>query len=258
MKETILARLSRLTAATGLRKIFWSCLSLWLATGAGVGHAQPAITRPFEAAVVIDPGHGGRDAGAQGGQGLVEKEIVLNLALLIAEQLDGKYQVVLTRTGDYWLDIAERTAVANHARAALFVSLHTGGSFRHQAAGPVVYCYAEAFRPLDGPGSAVAPGPPEASTVDRWDDIQKKHVADSHRLAALFTKKLDGFAGTSAGVLQGAPLMVLKGADMPAVVFEVGYLTHPADEKRLQDPAALKELAVRIAGAIHDFLAKSK
>ena len=91
--------------------------------------------------VVIDPGHGGNDAGARSPNHTLEKTITLNLARILAQQLKVRYRVILTRNEDYGLDLAARTAVANHANAEIFISLHTGSSFIHNINEAAVYFY---------------------------------------------------------------------------------------------------------------------
>jgi len=93
--------------------------------------------------IVIDPGHGGYDNGAQGPDGTFEKNVTLTLARIIAEELGNTYRVILTRTDDYLLDIPARTAAANHLEADLFISIHAGGSFLHQASGMSLYYFKE-------------------------------------------------------------------------------------------------------------------
>ena len=85
------------------------------------GDAKTSPFDKFKKTIVLDPGHGGRDSGAKGPDGSLEKTVSLSLAQLIKDQLEKRYKVVLTRTEDYWLDIPGRTDVANHLEADLFV-----------------------------------------------------------------------------------------------------------------------------------------
>ncbi|MBT8358976.1 MAG: N-acetylmuramoyl-L-alanine amidase, partial [Deltaproteobacteria bacterium] len=93
--------------------------------------------------VVLNPGHGGHDHGVKGPAGTLEKNVTLGLAQLIRDQLKKKYKIILTRSDDYWVDIPGRTAVANHKKADLFISIHAGGSFLHQAKGINIFYYKE-------------------------------------------------------------------------------------------------------------------
>ena len=208
--------------------------------------------------VVLDPGHGGHDNGVQGPSGTIEKSVALGLAQLIAGRLKKNYKVILTRSDDYWIDIPGRTAVANHLKADLFISIHTGGSFLHQAKGITIFYYKE----LSGhaletdvdsskPGNA---GNPQAF----WDNIQAGHIASSKALAQIMQNNLSSQLKFPKSKIQNADLMVLKGADMPAILIEVGYLTNPGDEKKLQSPEVLSDFATEICNGIDDYLQNSK
>jgi len=208
--------------------------------------------------VVLDPGHGGHDNGVQGPSGTIEKSVALGLAQLIASRLKKNYKVILTRSDDYWIDIPGRTAVANHLKADLFISIHTGGSFLHQAKGITIFYYKE----LSGhaletdvdsskPGNA---GNPQAF----WDNIQAGHIASSKALAQIMQNNLSSQLKFPKSKIQNADLMVLKGADMPAILIEVGYLTNPGDEKKLQSPEVLSDFATAICNGIDDYLQNSK
>ena len=89
--------------------------------------------------IVLDPGHGGYDKGAQGPDGTFEKNVTMEFARVLAAKLEKTYKVVLTRTDDYLVDSLKRTAMANHLHADLFISIHTGGSFLHHARGISFY-----------------------------------------------------------------------------------------------------------------------
>ena len=85
--------------------------------------------------IVLDPGHGGNDVGAHGTQNMTEKQVALTFVGLMTQRLKKTYKVVLTRKDDYQIDAFERSAIANHLKADLFVSIHTGGSFRSHPRG---------------------------------------------------------------------------------------------------------------------------
>ena len=216
--------------------------------------AQKRVSIPYEGTIVLDPGHGGRDAGVRGPDGKLEKAVTLSLARRIAVGLNPNYRVVLTRTDDYRLGIADRTAVANHEKATLFVSLHVGGSFLHQATGMAVYYFAEA---ADQAQKALKAEPkPDASAEQAvpWDSVQQAHAAASLELAKLMQKEFSRHRNVLPLDLQGAPLMVLRGADMPAIMLEIGYLTNPVDEQMLSDAEKLKGLADIISAGINKYL----
>ena len=133
--------------------------------------------------VVIDPGHGGADAGAKGPNNTLEKTVTLNLAHILAQQLKTRYQVVLTRNGDYGLDQSSRTAVANHAKAEIFISLHTGSSFIHNINGSAVYFY-QPFQESALKTESRTPKPlQDSNPAVSWGMIQAKYRKTSEKLA---------------------------------------------------------------------------
>jgi len=206
--------------------------------------------------VVIDPGHGGKDAGAKGPSHTFEKTITLNLAQILAEQLKVRYRVLLTRNEDYGLDPAARTAVANHANADIFISLHTGGSFIHNINGSTVYFY-QSFQEsaLTVENQQTKPLQDNKPEVD-WSMIQAKYRITSEKLAHQIQSRLTMLGQPPDVKVQGAPLLVLEGADMPAVAIEIGNLTNANAEKALGDPAFLSRIAEAIGSGIDAFFAE--
>lgn len=203
--------------------------------------------------IVIDPGHGGHDTGAKGIENTNEKTISLSLARLIADDLKDDYAVVFTRTGDFLLNLSARTAKANTLKADLFISIHTGGSFLHTGSGFIIYYYKKSTR-----YGSIDQALSDASLADIhiWDNIQNKHLEAS----SAFAHRLQGILGyekgdLKAGVLE-APLVVLAGADMPAVLLEIGYLTNPAEEEKLSNNTYLSELSKKICIGIKEFFEK--
>jgi len=207
--------------------------------------------------IVVDPGHGGDDTGAEGPEGALEKTICLGLSQLLAAELQPKYQVVLTRSGDYWLDIPDRVDTANKLKADVFVSLHTGGSYHHQTTGRSVFYFKELSKPPPY-FTAEAPLPSGSGNVpELWDTLQARHRAASETLAKRIQSFLQSEGRYAAVTVEGAPLLVLRGADMPAVLLEIGYLTTPLEEKSLLDKNVLRDLAIRISQAIDEHFEKN-
>jgi N-acetylmuramoyl-L-alanine amidase len=221
--------------------------------------AADSKQKPFEAdmpMVVIDPGHGGNDTGAQGPDGTLEKTVTLNLARLIARQLADSHRVVLTRSDDYRLEISSRTAVANQSKADIFISLHTGNSFIHSIAGSTVYFYQQ----FHESALSAEPKPPkhltQSSLPVNWDQIQTKYRMTSEKLAKLIQSRLSLIWQPPHTKYEGAPLLVLEGADMPAVTIEIGNLSNPNEVKALRDPEFLSRIARAIAEGIDAFFAE--
>jgi N-acetylmuramoyl-L-alanine amidase len=208
--------------------------------------------------VVIDPGHGGTDAGAKGQNNTLEKTVTLNLAQVLAQQLKARYRVVLTRNGDYGLDNSGRTAVANHAKADILISLHTGSSFIHNINGSAVYFY-QPFQASALMTETHAAKPIQDSTpAVSWDMIQTKYRVTSEKLAGQIQSQLSTLRQLQDVKVQGAPLLVLEGADMPAVVIELGNLPNATAEKALGDPRFLSRIAEAIISGIDAFFAAKK
>ena len=204
--------------------------------------------------IVLDPGHGGYDPGAIGPGDIKEKDIALALIQAVKKRLPAHYNVISTRTDDYWIDIEERTAMANHHAADLFISIHIGGSFRHRASGLETFYWS-------GEGSKERRLPittPEKWDVEEasiaWESIQERYLSKSRSLAARVHEELIGQLNINDRGWGAAPLYVLAGADMPAILVEVGYVTNPAEEKQLSNPFFLDIVADGLSKAITDFL----
>ena len=210
--------------------------------------------------IVIDPGHGGYDKGAQGPDGTFEKTVTMELARVLALELEKTYEVVLTRTDDYWIDILERTAKANHMNANMFISIHTGGSFLHQASGILLYYYEKsstsAFM-LETESMEESKG---SNLKELWSNIQSRHQKNSKVLAERILNSLKNKTGETVEYsteIQGAPLMVLEGADTPAILIEIGYITNPKEEKSLNDIVSLSFLAQKVKKGIDEYFEKA-
>jgi N-acetylmuramoyl-L-alanine amidase len=204
--------------------------------------------------IVLDPGHGGRQAGAIGPGDIKEKDVALSLARAVKKRLSPHYHIVLTRTDDYWIGIEDRAAMANHYNADLFISIHTGGSFRHRAGGlGTFYWSGEVSKGLHPPLTAPEKWNTEEASL-AWERIQERHLSKSRSLAVRVHKELLGRLNTNDRGCQAALLYVLAGADMPAILVEVGYVTNPTDEKQLASPVFLDITAEGLSRAITDFL----
>lgn len=205
--------------------------------------------------IVIDPGHGGYETGGQGPDGTFEKTVTLKFAQVLAEELGKTYKTILTRTDDYWVDIPARSATANHVGADMFISIHTGGSFLHQASGMSLYYYQKTSKStltLDPDSSKEFKNDnPEVS----WANIQDRHQQNSKILAESVRDRI-GRQTQYKPEIEGAPLMVLEGADMPAILIEIGYITNPVDEKSLLDIDVLSKIAQAMRNGIDDFFEK--
>jgi len=224
--------------------------------------AMPAVAKQplFEAyrrIIVLDPGHGGHEIGARGADGLAEKTVSLELAQLVAAELMRDYQVKLTRTDDYQVDLDNRTALANHLKADVFVSLHTGGSFVYSTAGYNIYYNQNVSKPSLNRRQNSSLLDENNYNATPWDCLQKNYQERSRILAQMMSSRLSNLNYTQNIRVQTAPLVVLQGAQMPAILIEIGYLTNPAEEKNLGDSHVLKDIAAGISRGIDDFLSQT-
>lgn len=203
--------------------------------------------------VFIDPGHGGEDLGTRGPGGTLEKDVTLQLAHLVVDRIERQYQCKLSRREDYHVDIFNITGMANEVKADLFFSLHVGGSFSGGAGGFALYYYETPAKPDIGTHRST--GYPPELTDDRvpWGGRQEKHFSGSRQLARLIRNRL-GQISDEPTLVAGVDALVLSGVDMPAILIEIGCLSNPSAEKKIQDMAYLSRIADAITAGIEDFL----
>ncbi len=202
--------------------------------------------------ISINPGHGGHDSGAVGSSGLSEKDLTLTLAKRLKQILTQTYDVYLTREGDYWLAIERRTALANHHRCDILVNLHASGSFHHTSRGIAVFY----FGYNAGQGLFIQHRKDLIQSEFRllpWNHVQSTHTDNSKLLANLVHTKLIESANSIDRGIHKAPLLVLSGADMPAILIEIGYVSHPTEEKNLRNPEVISDLARLITEGINEY-----
>lgn len=215
--------------------------------------------------IVIDPGHGGKDPGCFVAGGIEEKDIVLQLAGAMAEKIRQKLQceAVLTREKDVFVPLERRTAFANTQRADLFISLHINAHKQEDVHGLETY-----FLNMATDERAVMVAARENATSEKnISDLQKilndlvlnTKISESSKLAhevqggilQHVKKRFDKVK--DLGVKQ-APFYVLIGAEMPAVLVEVGFITNPAEKKRLLSKPYLDSLADGLVNGISRYV----
>ena len=213
--------------------------------------------------VVIDPGHGGDEPGAKGPAGTLEKDVALSVARQLKAVLEGRLGVraLLTRDGDQAVPIDERAAIANNNKADLFVSVHVNASVRPSVTGAEVFYlsledYGQEAAQSAAPGGELLPsvlgGPRDVSLI-RWEMAQARHLEDSATLAALIEQQLRTRVPMSARAIQQAPFRVLVGANMPAALVEVGFITNAAEEQKLVAPERRTDLVLSLYEGILQF-----
>jgi N-acetylmuramoyl-L-alanine amidase len=193
--------------------------------------------------IVIDPGHGGREVGAIGPGGLMEKDITLAIARKLQTALAGKLgaRVVLTREDDSVVSLDQRTALANQYKADLFISVHLNAAVVKDAKGSETYFLSlEASDELakkaaesENAQSSV-PNPNADLNLILWDLAHQAYVDESSRLAQAIQEEMNAATGVANRGVKQAPFKVLVGATMPAALVEVGFISNPEEEAKLQ------------------------
>ena len=224
--------------------------------------------------VVVDAGHGGNQEGALSATGYQEKVLSLQLAQRLQAQLEKRLsaQVTLTRTEDLQLGLAERVAVTNHLKPDLFISLHANSmptrQLRRRSQGIETFFL-----------SATSSGSEARSTADR-ENAESPHAGlpsgddtlafiladlarseahgDSSRLAYAIHQALIAGVGAQDRGVQQAPFYVLMGVEAPAVLVEVGFISHPEEGKRLEQAHYQEQIAESIAQGVERFWAEQE
>ncbi len=216
-------------------------------------------------AVVIDAGHGGPDFGALGAAGAREKDLVLAVAARLGRTLEARgLRVVHTRATDEFVSLSGRTAIANRARGELFLSIHANSALSPSAAGAETYFLSVEASDAEAMDVAMTENQvfrQSAATPDSGDIvgailgdlIRTEHLRASSAVAGAIQRRLERLA-PGRGVKQ-APFVVLMGVNMPAVLVELGFLTHPHEEARLSSPEHQQAIADAIADAVVQYRA---
>lgn len=213
--------------------------------------------------IVIDAGHGGAEEGAKGPDGTLEKDITLSVARRLKSALEARLglRVILTRERDEAVGLDERAAVANNNKADLFLSLHANASVRPSAAGAEVFYLSlddygdEAQRVAQGEGEAlpVFGGGSREIEVILWEMAQARYIEQSAALARTVEGSLRSRVPMSPRAIQQAPFRVLVGANMPAVLIEMGFITNPEQEKQLASDAFQNNLVQALVDSVVAF-----
>jgi N-acetylmuramoyl-L-alanine amidase len=217
--------------------------------------------------IVIDPGHGGKDYGAPGYlKGVHEKYVVLQIAKRLAAKLRKELncEVLLTRTGDRYLTLEERTAFANTKNADLFISIHTNASRNRRAYGISTY-----FLNLADDDEAKRVAAMEnATSTNNISDLEKilfslmhySKINESSRLAATVQDTLvahmnhKGWTRVKSKGVKQAPFYVLLGAQMPSILVETSFISNPRECKRLINPTYQKRLCEGIVLGVKRYI----
>lgn len=230
---------------------------------------QPADTddKPVSAGlkrVMIDAGHGGKDPGAVGQRGLYEKDVTLDIARRMAENLAGKRKIepLLTRDTDIFLPLAERVEKAQQAHADFFISIHADSTKNNTARGFSAYSLSE--EASDDFAQELAK---QENLADRFADLKLDQVDPdvanilfdlAHRETQLasvraktrLVKGLEREVKLLHNPIRSANFAVLRAPDVPSILIESGFLSNADDEKQLSQPRQRKKIANLLAREI--------
>ena len=221
--------------------------------------------------IVIDPGHGGTDPGAVNGS-LKEKTAVLGVAKKLGEILKSRgYKVYFTRSTDVFINLRSRTKFANDKMADLFVSIHANAAPNAAKAKSMHGIETFFLSPARSERSKNAAALENKSDIEEMNYfsqqtflnvLNREKIIASNKLGIDIQKEILASArkvyAASDGSVREAPFWVLVGALMPAVLVEIGYITHPVEGEKLFNEAYQKALANGIANGIDGYFAKNR
>lgn len=253
-------------------------VDLGRAAGAQVA-ATPAAPKPVPAAhapkdlgrdivVAIDPGHGGKDPGAVGKGGTLEKDVVLAISRALAKRIDAEpgMRAYLTRNDDRFIVLRDRIALARRAGADIFISVHADAAHKTNVTGSSVYVLStggassEAARLLADRenaadlrgGTSLADKPDTLASV-LMDLAQTSSIASSGEAAAHVLTQLDRVGTIRKTQVQNAGFVVLKSADIPSMLIETAFISNPGEEKKLRTPTHQQAIADAIFNGVRTY-----
>lgn len=220
--------------------------------------------------IIVDPGHGGAQEGAIGPSGLLEKTVCLEIAKKVAAKLtlELEAEVHLTREKDQVLHLSDRVELANKKAPDLFISIHANSMptrrLRQNTQGIETYFLSASATDENARRTADRENAESLhSLVPRGEDTlqfiladlarSEAHV-DSSRLAYAIHQQLIPVTAAEDRGVQQAPFYVLMGVQAPAVLVEVGFISHPEEGKKLKDPMYQDTLATAITSGVKEFL----
>jgi N-acetylmuramoyl-L-alanine amidase len=231
------------------------------------GSSDPSLVRIFGlklGRVVIDAGHGGKDTGTIGPNGLLEKDLVLDVALrlgrLIHQQLGA--EVVYTRSEDTFIPLGERTDIANRVKADLFISIHANSSADSSATGVETY-YFNLHGDKKATDVAMRENATGESAISDLNDLLKKAVLQTKlEESREFAQKVqESLAVNSVKMnsnahdrgVRKAPFVVLIGASMPSILAEIGFVSNPHDERLLRRNDQRQKIAEALLKGVTEY-----
>jgi N-acetylmuramoyl-L-alanine amidase len=228
---------------------------------------QPLTSQGLKT-IVIDPGHGGLEAGSEGKFGTLEKNLTLPISQKLKTIIEKNlaYRVVLTRDKDIDVSLENRAAIANNNRAVLFISIHVNGFPRSSARGSESYFLSlnatdEEARRLAYMENNSTDIESKISSEDEddimmilWDMAQSAFIKQSSELAENIQRELNSLLGTRNRGIKQAPFKVLTGVACPAILVEIAFISNPAEERKLQTEDFQANVARAIYRGVANFL----
>jgi N-acetylmuramoyl-L-alanine amidase len=224
---------------------------------------QPAAPqeRPGIHTIVIDPGHGGREVGALGPNGLMEKDVTLTIARKLAASLSNKVgaRVVLTREDDSVVSLDQRTALANQYKADLFLSIHLNAAVVKDAKGSETYYLSLeasdelARKAAESENVSASPNPTADLNLILWDLAQQAYIEESSLFAQSIQEEMNTATAVANRGVKQAPFKVLVGATMPAALVEVGFISNPEEAAKLQSDEFQKLMVDALTRAVQKY-----
>lgn len=230
------------------------------------GELPPVIPPPSRVRIALDPGHGGIDPGAVGENGLLEKDVVLEISRKVRSLLEIKgYNVFLTRSGDQFISLRKRARLANRRQADLFVSIHANAAFNQLAQGTETFYYAPASdlwaRKLAALENAVLKLEGAAGNSANSDNNsgangshKQNRLAANIRAARCVQERISAVTESSDRGTKAAEFYVLKYTRMPSILVETGFLSNRHERDLLADSNYRVKMAKAIARGIDDYI----
>lgn len=219
--------------------------------------------------LVLDAGHGGEDSGAVGPNGTKEKDINLAVVLMLKDLFDKdpEYKVILTRTDDTFIPLAERTNIANENKADLFISVHNNANFKKEISGFEIYFLSEHASDSEAAATAILEnsvvslenkpkGDKEILQNMLWSMVVNEYINESSELSSFIACETPGRLKIPNRGIKQANFFVLRGTQMPAVLVEGAYLSNYGDEAKLNTKKFQSALADSVYEGVKKYYAR--
>jgi N-acetylmuramoyl-L-alanine amidase len=228
--------------------------------------------KPPPPLVMLDPGHGGKDPGAIGVSGTYEKHISLATAMELKRELEagGRYRVALTRARDTFIALDDRVAAAQAQGASLFVSMHADALSDHSVRGASVYTLSNTASDAQTAALAKRENSADRFLGPQWHNappdvarilaslVRRETRVGSARIARDLVNNLDRDLPMLENPERHAGFVVLKAADIPSVLVEMGFMSNPRDEAALRKPEHRKIVAEAMRRAVDGYFAAAR